>query len=68
MDSNWICVFTTSKAYQAEIIKAILNENAIDAVIIDKKDSSYHFGELEVYVKSDHVIKAKHIIADKDEF
>lgn len=68
MDTNWICIYTTGQPYKAEIIKSIFSENDIESVIIDKKDSSYHFGELEVYVKSEHVIKAKHIIADHNEF
>ncbi|MDR2847670.1 MAG: DUF2007 domain-containing protein [Bacteroidales bacterium] len=48
---NWICVYTTNQRYRAEIVKNLLGEENIEAVILDKKDSSYTvFGEIEVFV------------------
>ncbi len=54
-------------SYKAELLKGLLNENEIEAVIINKKDSAYLFGELELYVHVDQVIKARHIIATTGE-
>ena len=48
--------------YKAEMIVAILEDNGIDAVIVNKMDSSYLIGEIEVHVQPDDVIKAKQII------
>ncbi len=50
MDDNWTVAYSTSKPWQAEIAKQILEDNGIAAVIINKQDSSYLFGEAEVYV------------------
>ena len=63
MEKNWVCIFNTSEGYRAEIAKDILYEEGIDAVIINKKDSNYQFGILEIYVERDHAIRAKHILA-----
>lgn len=41
-------------------------ENGINAIIVNKKDSSYLFGELELYVMSDDAIQAKHIITTQE--
>lgn len=44
-------VYTVDKSYKAQLILEILEENSIETVIINKKDSSFKsFGEFEVYV------------------
>ena len=68
MDSNWALIYTAGSPYKVEILKGLLEENEIDSVIINKQDSSYHFGELELYVKSVDVVKAKRIISAHEEF
>lgn len=68
MDSNWALIYTTGHPYKIELLKGILEENEIDSVIINKQDSSYHFGELELYVKAEDVVKAKRIISANEEF
>lgn len=62
MDSNWVKVYSTNAEYKAEIMKALLEEEGIQAFLINKKDSSYHFGEIELYVHGENVIKANRII------
>lgn len=66
-NEGWELIYTTSNPYQAEIIRASLEENNIDCVIINKQDSSYLiFGEIELYVKHDDVISAKHHMNNDD--
>lgn len=67
MDKNWVKIFSTSESYKAEILKGLLLENNIETVIINKKDSAYLFGELELYVRVDNVLKAKRIITTHNE-
>ena len=38
-----------------EIIKQMLVENNIPAVLLNKQDSSYHFGVIELFVDNEHV-------------
>lgn len=64
--SNWNSVFKTSMQHQAEIVKAVLLDNDIEAVLLNQKDSSYHFGSMEVKVEQSNVIKALKIIGDLD--
>ncbi|MDA3866224.1 MAG: DUF2007 domain-containing protein [Salinivirgaceae bacterium] len=62
-NSDWVIAFSTTQAYQAYIIKDLLEDHDIDAVVIDKQDSFYiMIGEIEVVVKADDVIRAKHLI------
>ncbi|MCD4731884.1 MAG: DUF2007 domain-containing protein [Bacteroidales bacterium] len=67
MDKDWIKIYSTGKSYKAELLKGLLFENNIEVVIINKQDSSYLFGELELYVIADDVIKAKHILTTQDQ-
>ncbi len=63
MDSNWVKVFSTSFLAQAEIIKAMLIENEVDAVVLNKLDSSYlAFGQAEVYVHPSNEAEALRLI------
>lgn len=62
MEKDWKLVFETASLQKAELIKAILEENGIRAVSINKKDSSYAFGEIEVYVQSADFLKANHLV------
>jgi hypothetical protein len=62
MNTDWQCIFTTRVDYTAEIVKAILEDNGIKCFVISKKDSAYLFGDIELYVSSEDVLKAKQII------
>ncbi len=62
MNDNWISVYSTGLRHLAEMAKQMLMDKDIPAVIVNKKDSSYLFGEIEVYVKGEDVIKAKFYI------
>lgn len=68
MDVNWALIYSTGVPFKAELLKAVLEDNNIDSVVINKQDSSYHFGELELYVKAEDVVNAKRIISAHEEF
>ncbi len=51
MEKNWVKIFTSADFYQSEIVKQVLCEHDIDAVLLNKQASSPHnFGEVEVYI------------------
>ena len=62
MEKDWVCVFCTSHKQKAELIKGLLTHNEINSVVVNKQDSSYMFGEYEVYVYGDDVVKAKFVL------
>ena len=60
---NWAKIYSTTVHYKAEIAKDVLEQADIKSVIVDKKDSAYGvFGEIELYVQRENVVKAKHIL------
>ena len=66
---GWQKVFDTDQSYHAEIVKSVLEENNIIPVIINKRDSSLNnFGQFEVHVASEDVLKALQIIKNDISF
>ena len=62
MKDSWVCVYSSKWIYQVEIIQALLTDNSINSVIVNKQDSSYFFGEIELHVNQDDVMQAIQII------
>ncbi|MDX9847207.1 MAG: DUF2007 domain-containing protein [Tenuifilaceae bacterium] len=64
-DQSWIPVFSTTIPFQAEIIKQMLNSNGVEAVVLNKQDSSYPtIGEAQVLVQSGDESTAKKLIEE----
>jgi len=61
---DWTVVYKSPIYSRAEIVKGVLIEQGIDAVIINKRDSSIHFahGQVEVLVHRNQVLGAMKII------
>lgn len=69
MTNNRVAVYTTNQLFEAEMIKQYLSDHNISAFVLNKMDSAYHFGEIEILVTRDDVIRSKKLIEDffKDE-
>jgi len=64
MEKDWIVAYSTNQIYQAEILKEVLSDHDIESIIINKQDSVYKFGDVEVYVKRDQILKAKKLVQE----
>lgn len=65
MEKDWVVVFETTMDFQAEIAKEVLENNEINAVILNQHDSSYTtFGPIEVYVHKDNQEKAIELLKE----
>ena len=62
MTSERVIVYSTNKLYEAEIVRQILGDNGISSFIMNKMDSAYQFGEIEVLVLGENVMRAKLLI------
>jgi len=64
-DKKWVLIFSTTVPYQAEIIKQMLESNGIEAVVMNKQDSSYPMlGEADILVSEEFEAKARKLIDD----
>lgn len=55
-------MYTGSKLHETEFIKMLLENNNITSVIVNKQDSIYLIGEIELYVPVEQAFIANQII------
>jgi hypothetical protein len=66
MEIKWTKIFATTDLQKSELLKALLEENEIHCLSINKQDSAYPvFGEIELYVSSADIIKALKVINEQ---
>lgn len=63
MNDNWVKIHSSIDGHHVEVLKAMLEDNSVRAIILSRQDSMISsIGEVELYVKNDDVILAKHLI------
>lgn len=63
MEKGWQLIYVGNKMHLIEIVKAVLADNDIPSVIVNKSDSSYiSIGDIEVYVAEENAILARVLI------
>jgi predicted GTPase len=64
--SNWQIIYKTNNPNDVEIVKAVLEDNGIHVVCVNKMDSVNlelaNAAFIELHVKPDDLVKARHII------
>ena len=65
MEKGWVKILSGA-ANEVELKLALLKAREINAVIINKQDSSYLFGEAELYVPQDEVIRSKRVLNEEN--
>lgn len=67
METGWVKIKIYTNPIGAEIVRQMLEENSIPAVLMNKQDSSYHFGKLELYVQDQNKDMALELIENNNE-
>lgn len=67
MESGWQCIYFNNQMHKIEIVRAVLDDQDIKTVVVDKRDSSYFMvGDVEIYVSNEDAILAKIIIEQNE--
>jgi hypothetical protein len=64
MATDQVYIYSVGVPYEAELIRQMLSDHDIEVFIVNKQDSIYKFGDIELYVNRDHVIRAKKLIKE----
>jgi hypothetical protein len=65
MEKDWVNIYSSVYQHKVEIVKAVLEDNGITSVIINKQDSVYtSIGEIELYVNVDNEVLSKFLISE----
>jgi len=62
MYPDWVSIFSSNQYYEAEMIRAMLESNDINSILVNKQDSAYLIGEIEVFVSTNDALLAKQLI------
>lgn len=63
---DWVLIFTSDRLTEIEAAIALLEENAIPSFKINKKDSTYIFGEVELYVPDHLADQSRLLLTEND--
>ena len=67
MDKELVHIYSTGQPYVAELVRQMLTDHNIQSFIVNKQDSAYKFGDIDLFVNRDHVIRAKMLIREFEE-
>lgn len=63
---GWTCIYTTTFIHEAELIKGMLEEHTITAFVVNKQNSAYLFGEIEIHVPKADAFEATQLIKSSE--
>lgn len=64
MEKNMVLVYTSVQVYEAELLRQMLADHQIHVFLLNKQDSAYKIGDIELYVQRDDTIRAKRLIEE----
>ena len=65
---DWQSVYKDDQEHRALIVKEVLEDLDMHPVIVNKKVSAYGFGNFEIFVAADQVIRAIRIVKEEIKF
>ncbi len=65
-EAEWTLVFSTDDLFKAELMKGLLYDSGIESVAINKKDSAYLMGCIELFVEAENAFRAIQIIKSSE--
>lgn len=64
MENDWVIIASFVNELNCQLAVERLAGEDIEAVVFDRRDTMYKFGEIDLFVHRDNVIKAKETIKD----
>jgi hypothetical protein len=65
MEDDWVKIAGSSQLFIVEMYKGLLDEHSIKSILMNKTDSMHlHLtnADVELYVRNEDVLRAKHLI------
>ena len=66
METNMVHIFSSGQPFKTEMARQMLTDHNIQSFLVNKQDSAYKIGVVELYVNRDDVIRAKKLIQEFD--
>ncbi|WP_420576237.1 hypothetical protein [Ekhidna sp.] len=65
---DWQAVYSDDQEHRVDIVQAVLSDKGMSPVKINKQVSQHGFGNFEIFVAPDYVIRAIRIIKEEIKF
>ena len=65
---DWQPVYKDDREHRADIVLAVLEDQGMSPVKVNKKVSAYGFGNFEIFVAPEQVLRAIRIIKEEIKF
>lgn len=62
MEDKWVRIYSTANPVHINIIQNMLIDDDIKSVFVNKQDSAYLFGDIELNVRQNDVLRAMQIV------
>lgn len=66
MTKGWVKIYSSFDFFKSEIVRQVLIDHEIEAVILDKQGFPYKLGDVEVYIHEANFDKAIEIIISNE--
>ncbi len=66
MEAGWVKIYTSADFFKSELVRQVLIDHEMEAIIINKQGFPYRIGEIEVYIHEDDFQKALEIIVKNE--
>jgi hypothetical protein len=66
MEQGWVKIYTSHDFFKLEIVRQILTDHELSAILINKQGFPYRIGEVEVYIHPDNFQHAIEIIVQNE--
>ena len=66
MEQGWIKIYTSNDFFKSELVRQVLMDYELSAILINKQGFPYRIGEVEVYIHPDNFNQAIEIIVKNE--
>lgn len=66
MTKGWVKIYSSFDFFKSEIVRQVLIDHEVEAVILDKQGFPYKLGDVEVYIHEANFQKAIEIIISNE--
>ena len=66
MEAGWIRIYTSADFFKSELVRQVLADHEMEAILINKQGFPYRIGEVEIYIHENNFQKALEIIIENE--
>ena len=66
MEQGWIKIYTSDDFFKSELVRQVLTDYDLSAILTNKQGFPYRIGEVEVYIHPDNFHQAIEIIVKNE--